>query len=114
MNSVLLVILSAATAQITDGGRDGKTSAAEPIETRFQQVAPRPREGMERTPGRARAVLLLHGLGIHPINNAKVYEPLFHDWQQPGSVLVKALARDFDVFAFAYSQNSRVEAVAET
>jgi pimeloyl-ACP methyl ester carboxylesterase len=84
------------------------------VETKFVQVHPLPRSGMERTPGRTRAILLLHGVGIHPLNKAKVYEPLFHDWQLPGSVLVKALGRDADVFAHAYSQNARVERVAET
>ncbi len=67
---------------------------------------------MERTPGRARAVLLIPGLRIHPLNGAKVSEPQFHDWQLSGSVLVKALGHDNDVFAYAYSQNTRVEKIA--
>src|SRR6202035_1997284 len=87
---------------------------SEPVETRFVQVHPVPRGGTARTPGRTRAILLLHGLGIHPLNKAKVYTPLLHDWQLPGSVLVKALGRDADVFAYAYSQNTRIEKVAET
>jgi pimeloyl-ACP methyl ester carboxylesterase len=89
-------------------------SAVGQVETKFVQVHPPQRAGMERTPGRTRAVLLLHGLGIHPLSKAKTYEPLFHDWQLPGSVLVKALGRDADVFAYAYSQNARVETVAQT
>lgn len=87
---------------------------AEPSETKFHQVFPIPRGAMERTPGQTRAVLLLHGLRIHPLNSAKVYEALFHDWQLPGSVLVKALGRDADVFAYAYAQNTRLEKVAQT
>jgi pimeloyl-ACP methyl ester carboxylesterase len=87
---------------------------AEPVETKFLQVHPVPQGGMERTPGRARAVLMLHGLGIHPLNKAKVHEPLLHDWQLPGSVLVKTLGREADVFAYAYSQNTRLEKVADT
>ncbi len=59
-------------------------------------------------------MLLLHGLRIHPISNAKVYEAQFHDWQMPGSVLVKALGRDADVYAFAYGQNARLESMAAT
>ena len=87
---------------------------SEPVETRFHQVHPIAREvAMERTPGRARAILLLHGLRVHPISNAKVYEPQFHDWQLPGSVLVKGLGRDADVFAYAYGQNTRVEKIAD-
>ena len=87
---------------------------SEPVETKFRQVQPVPGEAMERTPGRPRAVLLLHGLRIHPLSNAKVYEAQFHDWQLPGSVLVKALGRDADVFAFAYGQNARLESIAAT
>jgi pimeloyl-ACP methyl ester carboxylesterase len=82
------------------------------LESRFIQVHPVLREGIERTPGRSRAVLLVHGLGIHPINRGKAHEPHFHDWQLPASPLVKALGRDADVFAYAYSQNARVEKVA--
>ncbi len=83
------------------------------VEMRFQQVHPPLKAAMERAPGRTRAVLLIHGLGIHPLSKAKVYEPLFHDWQLPGSVLVKALSKDSDVFAFAYGQNARLDKIAE-
>jgi pimeloyl-ACP methyl ester carboxylesterase len=86
----------------------------EPVEAKFHQVQPIPRDVMERTPGQTRAILLVPGLRIHPLNNAKVYEPQFHDWQVPNSLLVKALGRDADVFAFAYSQNTRVDKIAET
>jgi pimeloyl-ACP methyl ester carboxylesterase len=86
----------------------------DPVETKFQQVHPIARDGMQRTPGRTRAVLLIHGLSIHPLNKAKIHEPLLHDWQLPGSVLVKALGRDADVFAYAYSQNTSLEKVAES
>ena len=85
-----------------------------PVESKFQQVFPVLRDSMERTPGRTRAVLLLPGLRPHPINSAKVFEPQFHDWELAGSVLVKSLARDSDVYAYAYSQNTRVERIAET
>jgi pimeloyl-ACP methyl ester carboxylesterase len=84
----------------------------EAVEARFKQVYPVARDGMERTRGRTRAVFLLHGLRIHPINPAKVHEPQFHDWQLPGSVLVKALSRNADVFAFAYGQDTRLETIA--
>ena len=87
---------------------------SETIETKFREVNPPESGAMERTPGHVRAVLLLHGLRIHPISNAKVYEARFHDWQMPGSVLVKALGRDADVYAFAYGQNTPVEMVAAT
>jgi pimeloyl-ACP methyl ester carboxylesterase len=56
--------------------------------------------------------LLLHGLRLHPLHKAKVHEAQFHDWQLPGSVLVKALGSDADVFAYAYGQNTRVENIA--
>lgn len=87
--------------------------APEPVEARFHQVYPALRDAMQRTPGRTRAVLLLPGLHIHPLNKPKALEAEFHDWQFPGSTLVKALARDADVFAYTYTQNTPVEKVAE-
>ena len=93
------------------------------VETRFHQVHPAAKDKMtlaslerigpmERTPGRTRAVLLVHGIRLHPISNTRVYEPQFHDWQLPGSLLIKSLGRDADVFAYAYGQNTRLETLA--
>jgi pimeloyl-ACP methyl ester carboxylesterase len=61
-----------------------------------------------------RAVLLIPGLKIHPLRPTRVTRPELHDWQEPRSELVKALARDFDVFAFGYAQTAAVDVVAHT
>src|SRR4051812_36186731 len=89
-------------------------AAAPPVETRFLQVAPFLREVAPgvRSPGRERAVVLLHGLTPHALSKENVARPLLHDWQNPESLLVSRLARDADVFAFAYGQNVPPAAVA--
>jgi pimeloyl-ACP methyl ester carboxylesterase len=111
---VVLLTLAVNSTQAAQIGNDPTAKLTpELVETKFRQVSPLPQGGMERTPGRARAILLIHGLSIHPVNKAKVYEPNFHDWQLPGSVLVKTLGKDADVYAFAYSQTTRVEKVAD-
>lgn len=84
--------------------------AAPAVETRFAQVAPPP--GAARAADRERAVVLLHGLLIHPFSKENVAKAIFHDWQAPDSLLVKRLAKDSDVFAFAYSQNAPADEVA--
>jgi pimeloyl-ACP methyl ester carboxylesterase len=80
------------------------------METLFVQVHPVPRAAaaFEPSPGETRAVVLLHGLLPHLLSQ-KAERPVFRDWQKPGSKLVQALARDSDVYAFAYSQNVAVE-----
>src|SRR4051812_15186584 len=57
-----------------------------------------------------RAVLLIPGLKIHPIRWTLVTQPELHDWQEAKSDLVKALAAEFDVFAFGYAQTVPVDA----
>ena len=61
---------------------------------------------------KTRAVVLLPGLFVHPVRPAKASQPWRRDWQEPNSELVKALAPDFDVFAFSYAQTVRVDEVA--
>jgi pimeloyl-ACP methyl ester carboxylesterase len=85
--------------------------AAPPIETRFVQVAPAP---AARSADKVRAVVLLHGLKPHPFSKENVTKATFHGWQQPDSVLVKQLAKDSDVYCFAYAQNASVDEVAES
>jgi pimeloyl-ACP methyl ester carboxylesterase len=74
------------------------------VESKFEQVAPAGGEPA-RTPGRARAVVLIHGYRLH-LHDRSVGRPEYRPWQRPGSALVKALAADSDVFAFAYGQNA--------
>lgn len=59
-----------------------------------------------------RAALLIPGLKLHPLRPGRVTQPELHDWQAPKGELVKALARDFDVFAFGYAQTVPVDVVA--
>ena len=90
--------------------------ALPPVETAFVQVAPAYHEAAAcvRSPGQARAVVLLHGLLPHPFSRESVARPLFHEWQKPGSLLVKRLGQGSDVFAFAYGQNVPADEVAES
>jgi pimeloyl-ACP methyl ester carboxylesterase len=94
----------------------GLMATPEPIETRFEQVHPVPRNKalIEPSPGRARAVILIHGLHFHPLNKAQTERAEFHVWQRSGSALVSALGADADVFSFAYSQNATLEKISET
>jgi pimeloyl-ACP methyl ester carboxylesterase len=89
--------------------------ALPPVETAFVQVAPAYREAAacQRSPGQARAVVLIHGLLPHPFSRDNVARPLFHEWQKPASLLVKRLGKDSDVFAFAYGQNACLSDVVE-
>ena len=63
---------------------------------------------------KARAVVLVHGLHLHPIQPEKVSKPWVRDWQEPKSELVKTLAPDFDVFAFSYAQTAAVDEIAKS
>jgi pimeloyl-ACP methyl ester carboxylesterase len=84
------------------------------VETRFEQVLPRP--GMASLfpgrVGRRRAVVLIHGLYLHPFSKENAGRPLLRDWQTPRSHLAHELAKDSDVYAFAYAQNVPVDEVA--
>jgi hypothetical protein len=85
------------------------------VETKFAQVAPAAPLNTAipvRTPGQPRAVILLHGLRIHPISDAGAWHAELSGWESPTSPLVKALGRDADVFAFGYAQHEPVEEVA--
>jgi hypothetical protein len=90
---------------------------AAPVDTRFVQVAPllpKSPEGMIlRSPARARAVLLIEGLHLHVLSKEQPGRPDLRGWQQPGSALVRALARDADVFAFTYGQSAPVTDIAD-
>lgn len=85
------------------------------LPTESWQVAPSVRQ-----PGLAsvvktkdRAVLLLHGLLVHPFKPSLAAKPDLHAWQQPNSDLVRNLAKDADVFSFAYAQITPLDAVAQ-
>jgi hypothetical protein len=61
---------------------------------------------------KARAVVLVPGLHVHPLRPDRVAVPDLRTWEEPKSELVKALARDSDVFAFGYAQTVAVDEVA--
>ncbi len=90
------------------------------VRTRFLQVHPEPEDSgpllpaakaFQRSPGQARAVVLIHGLHA-TLTNFSALEPRLHTWQQPRSLLVRRLAACADVYAFAYGQNVSVDRVA--
>jgi hypothetical protein len=86
---------------------------ANPLETKFVQVAPTARQGtaFERSNGQERALVLIHGLRAHLFSSRNVVKPELHGWQEPDSTLVKLLAKDADLYAFAYGQNVPVERI---
>jgi pimeloyl-ACP methyl ester carboxylesterase len=88
---------------------------AEPVETRFVQVAPPVPEGaaFRRSPTQSRAVILIRGLQLHPFSDSQVRRATFPSWEQPDSPLVRRLAPDADVFSFTYGQAVPVDAIAE-
>jgi pimeloyl-ACP methyl ester carboxylesterase len=89
-------------------------SAPPTVECKFAQVAPVPRDGtMSRSKDQARAVLLVHGYRLYP-NEESVHLADFRDWQRPGCLLVRELAKDADVFSFGYGQNVGVGVVADS
>ena len=86
-----------------------------PVEIRFEQVYPnRGNEGMERSPQQARAVVLIHGLKIHPLHGSLATRAEFHSWQQPGGLLVQTLGKNADVFALAYCQNVDLDTISQS
>jgi hypothetical protein len=91
-------------------------AAAEPVDTQFVQVSPVSRAAalLSRSEGQVRAVVLLPGISPHPFSTERVAQARWQDWQQAGSTLVEILAREADVFAFAYSQNEAIERIAES
>jgi pimeloyl-ACP methyl ester carboxylesterase len=79
----------------------------------LQQPFPGPYSAnqLTRTKGRARAVVLLHGLDLRD-DGGSPSRPRFVDWQGSTSPLVKTLSSHADVFAISYAQNTAVEEIA--
>jgi pimeloyl-ACP methyl ester carboxylesterase len=90
--------------------------APEPgVDTKFVQVAPAMKTVTPvRSPGQTRAVVLIHGFRPHPISGANPLRADISGWEEPNSALVKALARESDVFAFGYAQHLPVEEVTRS
>ncbi len=88
--------------------------ADNPVEARFTQVAPTATDGaIRRSIGQTRAVVLIQGLHLHFLHHSEAARAELRPWQQPGSVLVRTLAKDADVFAFTYGQNAPVTDIAD-
>lgn len=84
--------------------------------TDFRQVAPDRRgEDWSAAPRtRDRAVLVIPGLRIYPLRPARCERPEFRNYHDPAGELVRTLAKDSDVFAFAYAQTAAVDEVARS
>jgi pimeloyl-ACP methyl ester carboxylesterase len=83
------------------------------VESKFVQVAPVAEGGKwVRSPAQTRAVVLIHGFTLH-VRSQSVPRAGLRPWQQPDSPLVKELARDSDVFVFAYGQDASIMGVVE-
>ena len=89
-------------------------SADATVATKFAQVSPAWNETapFSRSAEQTRAVLLIHGLLPHPFSDRNVAQAHWQYWQWPSSTLVKTLAKEADIYAFAYSQNVAVEEIA--
>src|ERR1043166_620112 len=86
-------------------------TGAPAVQSVCQQVAPAS-DKWTRTENRARAVVLLHGYYYH-FSDKNVPKAIHRPWQQPDGPLVKELARDADVFAFAYGQNATIDTIVK-
>lgn len=89
--------------------------AGEPIalETICQQVAPPNKDAAwMRSQNRDQAVLLIRGYQVH-LRDASVPKAELRPWQKPDSPMVKELAKNADVFVFAYGQNVSLDAVVK-
>jgi len=84
-----------------------------PVEIRVEQVYPdRVGKMTARSPGQARAVLLIHGLRIHPLQGGLAARAEFHSWQLPKSAIVQALAQNADVFSLSFNQTADLETIS--
>lgn len=86
------------------------------IDVKLAQVAPvvRDAERFQKSAHQERAVVLVQGLKPHPLSSRNVAQAKWYGWQRAESALVKALAKEADVFALAYSQNDALERIAES
>jgi pimeloyl-ACP methyl ester carboxylesterase len=87
----------------------------QPPQTRFAQLSPDYIENKEfvRSKDCQRAVILIHGLTLRLFSKGGARTAEFKSWQQPDSPLVKKLAQQADVYAFAYGQTTAADEVPE-
>jgi pimeloyl-ACP methyl ester carboxylesterase len=82
------------------------------VETLFVKVGPMPLTA-GRSAGRDKAVILVHGLGLHPFSSDKALRAKLRHWQQADSPIVKKLGEQADVYALAYGQNAAIDRIAD-
>jgi pimeloyl-ACP methyl ester carboxylesterase len=94
-------------------GKESNKEGRPRVESWLEPVLPQPLPGQTstRTPGQWRAVVLIHGLQLHPFSKENVARPLLRDWQKPKSKLCRALAKYADIYAFAYAQDVGVDQI---
>lgn len=106
MNTALALLALAGLAQVEPAQIDIKFAQVAPV---FRATAP-----FAKSAAQHRAVVLVQGFRPHPFSTDHVAEAQWYGWQRSGSVLVKALAKEADVFALAYSQNDALERIADS
>ena len=80
------------------------------VPTEFWQIRPEPfAAGAAFRKTGDRAVVLIHGLMVHPLNADAAKHPYPHDWQHPDGDLVRGLADGFDVYGFSYAQTRAID-----
>jgi pimeloyl-ACP methyl ester carboxylesterase len=86
------------------------------LPTSFTQVAPTGGGfvGLARSDARQRAVVLIHGLHLHPLAKQRITQAELAPWQRANSDLVRLLGREADVFAFSYAQTVPVGMVSHS
>jgi pimeloyl-ACP methyl ester carboxylesterase len=95
----------------------GQLGSVPDVRTHFHQVHPSPvgkghimasELDFRPTAGQPRAVVLIHGCN-YQFTAFKAERPKPGEWDVPGSVLVKTLGADADVYAFRYGQTTPVD-----
>lgn len=83
------------------------------VESIFVPAAPLPVGGKwTPTPNQTCAVVLIHGFHYQLLEKS-VPKAELRPWQQPDSLLVKELAKNADVFTFAYGQNASLDTIVK-
>ena len=86
-------------------------SADNKVETLFVKVGPMPLTA-GRSAGRDKAVVLVHGLGLHPFSSDKALRAKLRPWQQADSPLVKKLAAQAGENALANGRDAAIDRIA--
>src|SRR6185369_11641895 len=84
------------------------------VESKVHQVAPLPAGDPANvwTRSKPQAVVLLQGFHPHPLG-INVAKAEFRGWQKADAPLIKELAKNADVFVFAYGQNVPIDVIAQ-